>query len=604
MKCFFEILKGRHLLYFISGVFLLLGFSNAHAEDVLFDCQEASYTDQSGQIIITERCKPANVNLPLKPLTDLASSIYDLLDNSSNLPPTISSTCSPDTLLPIANCLLSSGDTLVGQSPFNFRCSIIAGSSPTAHCELTNTGFETVMTMDCDKDTLKKSGQCTFKLNKQPIIDKMAATNRLGSLTTNENAINDAFWTCLNRIGNTPAIQSQCDKLLLDLMDPEMGSTVADKLIDLFERITPKNTDVSLDMSLAAVNNSVQNIRTRLNQLRNGYTGNSVNLQFFDGQQWLDKGMLLAQNSGTMNDSSPEPTKNMSEYGRLGVFLNGTAIKSRQSANTIEDSHDADTQTMTIGMDYRITDQWIAGGAVNISQSTADYGKNAGDLDSDNISMIVYGSYYLDNWYFDASLNLSNDTYKQERHVDCSSCIPINFVQTYSSEFDGSQTTLSIGTGYQWSKDAWGIIPFIQLNQATLKTDAYDETPSSTGAGSLYALSISEQERDSTSIKIGTNIQYVFATSSGVFIPLISLHAVEELEDNNNLVTGRFVGNIATDATFNLTTNDVDTKYFIIGAGFNFQLKNGNAGFVNIQSTESYDNLDQLQYTAGWRWEI
>ncbi len=605
MKHLSVFLKIPHLVCCLF--FMFLGNSNAHAEDVQFDCQ-------TNPILNLEFCKPSNVNLPLKPLNDLASSIYDLLDlgGANTLPASITSTCIPDISNPLAaNCTLSSGTQVAGEPVFSFNCAIDTGNiannyTPSANCQLLNSGFTTAMKMTCGKDPQKPTnGSCTFKLDKQPILDQMINTGEFDRLSANENAINGAFWTCLNRIGNTPLIQAQCDQLLLDLMNPDTQSQVALKLIDLFERITPKNTDVSLDISLAAVNNSIQNIRARLNQLRNGHEGNAVNLQFFDGQQWLDKGALLAQNSLSMNDASTEkPTKNMSEYGRLGLFLNGTAIKSQQDANTIEDSHDADTQTVTFGMDYRITEQWIAGAAVNISQSTADYGNNAGDLDSDNIAMIVYGSYYVENWYFDASVNVSNDSYEQQRHVDCSSCIPINFVQTYSSEFDGSQSTFSLGAGYQWNQDAWGIIPFIQLNQSTLKTDAYEETPSSTGAGALYALSISDQKRESSTVKFGTNVQYVFATPQGVIIPLISLHAVEEFEDSANVVTGRFAGNIATDAGFNLTTNDIDKQYFILGAGFNFQLKNGNAGFINIQSTEGYDNLNQLQYTAGWRWEI
>jgi hypothetical protein len=360
---------------------LLFSLPSVHAEDVEFDCQ--SITGPLGQVTV-DTCKPSNVSLPLKPLSDLASSVYDLFDGGGNL----TSNCTLDPINPsAANCTLGSGAS-VDQAPFNLNCLITPGSTAngymaSANCQLVNSGFETVLTMDCSKDPLKPNGACLFKLNKEPILDQMSATGRLDNLTTNENAINGAFWTCLNRVGNTPLIQAQCDKLLLDLMDPELQYSVREKLIDLFERITPKNTDVSLDISLAAVNNSIQNIRTRLNQLRNGFVGNSVNVQFFDGQQWLDKGAILAQNSISMNDASPEKaTKNISEYGRLGVFLNGTFIKSQQAANTIEQSHNADTQTMTLGMDYRITDQWIAGTAVNISQSTAKYGQHSGDLDS------------------------------------------------------------------------------------------------------------------------------------------------------------------------------------------------------------------------------
>ena len=119
------------------------------------------------------------------------------------------------------------------------------------------------------------------------------------------------------------------------------------------------------------------------------------------------------------------------------------------------------------------------------------------------------------------------------------------------------------------------------------------------------ALAMSDQERDVSTLKAGASFQYVFGLSRGVIIPQLSAHIVEELEDDSQVVTSNYIGNGKTNNTsFELATNEVDTSYYIIGTSLSFQLKNGNAGFINIQSTEGYDDLEQIQYTAGWRWEI
>jgi uncharacterized protein YhjY with autotransporter beta-barrel domain len=571
----------------------------SQAQDIYFKCNT---TVNPITTAIVDHCLVEKIPGNALQLTIFASQVYDLLDN--NIGNTeITSNCVFDPLTPgIANCSLDSPNP----TPFNFTCvtGYDAASNPTASCQLTNAGFESVMKMDCKRELSGSLGGCVFKLDKTPILTQLQTANDFTYLTANQKNINLAFWSCVNRISSNTGSQSECDVLMHKLMDPTQTATVTDQLLNLFKAITPQSTDISLDISAANINSSVNNIRSRLTQLRSGIAKNAVNIQYYDGQQWLDANTLLAQNNISMSDISPEkPTKNISEYGKLGLFINGSAINSKQAANDIEGSHEANTQIATLGMDYRFSDAFVAGLAINLSQSTADYGGNAGKFDTDTTALILYTSYYINNWYIDASLNHGEDKYDQERNIDCSAC-PLAFIQSYTTDFSGSQTSLSLGAGYQWQEGASGITPFIQINGASIKTDAYTETPSSSGTGSNYALAISEQKRDTSSIKIGSNFQYTFGTRHGVVIPLIGLQAVHEFEGNANSVTGNFVGNVATDASFDLTTNDIDKNYFLISTGLNFQLKNGNAGFIHIQSTEGYDNLEQIQYTLGWRWEI
>ena len=585
----------RHIL--ITLFFLLLA-SLSQAQDIDFNCKTVSspLTQTS-----TDLCKASKLAAPVVELTKFATTVYDLVGYGS-LPSTLNG-CVYDQVTGNYSCQLSSAND--SNQVIDFGCTISYDNNENgiATCQLPNTQLASAMTMTCIQDSLSGTGKCKFSLNRKPILSAMQNASNFKDMNINQRAIHDAFWTCLNRVGLSEREQVQCDRVLLSLIEqPETAS----EIVDALKAVTPTNADLTLDVSSFNVLNSLNNIISRITQLRSGYASNSVNIRYFDGQQWLDKNTLLASNDLVANDVSPEPTKNISNYGRLGFFLNGSTINSQQELSQLEQKHNVDTQTATLGMDYRFTDDLVGGLAINITQSSTKLGLGSGNLDTDSKAVVLYGSYYIHNWYLDTSINYGKDKYDQERNVYCksSAICPGGFYQSFGSNFDGTQSLIALATGYQWQWRALGLTPFIQFNASRIKTDAYTELPSSTGSGSNYALSIDDMKRDSRTAKLGVNLQYTFGTSQGVIIPLLGIYGVHDFENNSDLVTGHFIGNIATDSSFNLAANDIDRSYFIFAAGLSFQLKNGNAGFINVQNTQGYDRLVQTQITAGWRWEL
>ncbi len=450
---------------------------------------------------------------------------------------------------------------------------------------------------------------CHFEFNKEKIINK--ATSLITDMNQNHTAIAHTMIACVSQSSMDEQVNWMCENIIKRMMsdDPQQAAQNAAEVSSMIKIMTPAKTDATMDVSHAALSSGVNNIRQRLGNLRSGIASNtSLELHYFDGKSWHTAGTQLAQTSNTASDASPqqEADRNISKYGRWGIYLNGSFTNSEQDSSDIEAGHEADTQTITLGFDYRVSNQLILGAAANISQSEAEYSMNSGTLDNLNVTHILYSSYYSDDWFFDSSLSYGQDSYEQERSISCSDCYFGQALdQTYSSEFDGSQLALSVSTGYNWNLRAFSITPSIQYTFATLKTDAYNENASHEGNGADMALAMSDQERDVSTLKAGASFQYVFGLSRGVIIPQLSAHIVEELEDDSQVVTSNYIGNGKTNNTsFELATNEVDTSYYIIGTSLSFQLKNGNAGFINIQSTEGYDDLEQIQYTAGWRWEI
>ena len=73
---------------------------------------------------------------------------------------------------------------------------------------------------------------------------------------------------------------------------------------------------------------------------------------------------------------------------------------------------DADQWAFVGGLDYRVSDQAVIGGALSYGSSSVDFAADDGALDTDSISLSLYGSAYAaKNFYFDGIVNFSNSSY-------------------------------------------------------------------------------------------------------------------------------------------------------------------------------------------------
>ena len=358
---------------------------------------------------------------------------------------------------------------------------------------------------------------------------------------------------------------------------------------------------MAMDMSHASQRGAAGAIQQRLTRLRSGNTlaGDVQTRLFLADNQWLEAGTLLAAADNTATDAAParlEVDRNISDFGRLGLFVNASVIDGRYDAGSLSGRNDSESATVTIGVDYRFGDNLVAGLAGNFGQSKVEYKTTvAGELEADNYALIGYTSWYRNNWYVDGALTLGVDHYEQLRDPAVNN--------SFESKYKGSQYDLSGTVGYEFVINRFNVSPHIKLSAGRLDTDAYSEKETNPGGGGA-ALSIDKQKRDTGSISAGSHFRYVFTTSRGVFIPLLTLTAVHDYETEAQQVTGRFTNLAASTSSFQIDTEETDSTYYVIAAGCTFQLKNGNAGFVNLETLEGYDNLDQQRLTLGWRWEL
>jgi outer membrane autotransporter protein len=510
----------------------------------------------------------------------LADLVDDVLASLSNATETGACTRNGNT----AQCVL-------GTQTLN--CAI-ADDELSSSCQLGELPPE-YFSLNCNRN--ETGGACTFASDETAINAALvpALGPRRAAFATHLLA------ACALRSG-TDAYLRDCDPLLSAL-----GNGQFEQVLRTLDAIIPVNADITLDNTALQIAQQLNGVRARLSRLRHGKQGVDVaGLMFFDGMQWVSAGTLLASNNESVSDVSP-PASSFGDDERLGVFIDGSFGNTERDTTENEGEAETDLQLLTLGIDYRLSDQWIAGVAYSASFSSTDYGNDAagnkrGDLDSNGYLLIGYGTWYQGDAYVEATLAYGADRFEQTRRARCQSGCPQVFEQAFEADFQGSQVAATIGGGYEWRFGEFGITPWLQLASTQLDVDGYRETPDSPeAAGAGYALTIDDMERDLLTASLGADLRYTKSMAWGVLVPYLSVELINELDDDDSVVTGRFTGNLASDDGFSLANDEVDTSYAQISIGTTWQLAGGQGGYFDVRSLQGYDDVDQWQVTAGWR---
>ncbi|OAD22086.1 outer membrane autotransporter barrel domain protein, partial [Candidatus Thiomargarita nelsonii] len=226
------------------------------------------------------------------------------------------------------------------------------------------------------------------------------------------------------------------------------------------------------------------NIDMRLSQLLGKVPSISVTgLQFKQNGKTLMAdalGFKYGQRGGAAGDGD-------AGWRKLGVFINGSIGFGEKEGTDREDAFDFDTSGITVGVDYRLTNQFVLGVAAGYNKLGSDIVHTAsvsgGSVDADGYSLSGYGLYYLDNFYVNGVITYTSNDYDIERRVVILSNNPsiptIN--RTASANTDSDQIAFSATAGYELSREAWTFGPYARLDYLDVDIDGYTET----GAGGL-----------------------------------------------------------------------------------------------------------------------
>jgi uncharacterized protein YhjY with autotransporter beta-barrel domain len=179
--------------------------------------------------------------------------------------------------------------------------------------------------------------------------------------------------------------------------------------------------------------------------------------------------------------------------------MNGLAVNNRFT-----------TAGVTAGVDARVFDKLIIGGAFGYGSDHTDIGTAGTSSDGRSLSGMLYASYQpVRSWFIDGMLGYGYLNFDNHRFVAIDST-------SVKGERTGGSWFGSLGVSTELKYDAWKIAPYLRADFMTASLDTYAEQGATNQALTFGATSFS-----STSAVVGVRTFYDIATAWGMLTPTL-----------------------------------------------------------------------------------
>ncbi len=406
--------------------------------------------------------------------------------------------------------------------------------------------------------------------------------------------------TCASGRVKDKQLQLDCDALVAAAKDNDPGTRHA------LSEITPERAIKSSRLVQQGGQVQISNVNSRIAALRSGATGFSgAGLAFSFGEQRISGSQLASMLHGSESGGSAGEDEGL--FGsRWGGFVTGTLSFGDKDGSELDSGLDFDTTGITAGIDYRISNQLVIGGAIGYIKTSADFDANGGNLDDKGFSLTAYGSYYLNDRYFvDVSAAYGWHDFDQRRHLSYAlQTQSVSVDQTARASYNGGMISVSVGTGYDFNFGGWTVGPRANLDYINSDVDSFREKmsdPNSAGGG--WASKISGTDQTWLTTALGGKATYAMSLSWGVLTPYARVDWMHEFKNESQLISGAWADDPQSQY-FRLRTEDPDQDYFRTNLGVSAVFTNGIIGFIDYNTILSNDHWNRQTISAGLRMEF
>ncbi len=418
----------------------------------------------------------------------------------------------------------------------------------------------------------------------------LSSFTTLPNLTPSEKSLANVLDTACASL-NTMNESTTQQQAMLDACNSINAGTSSEQASDIRE-LLPKQAPAQGTSSIEASTKQFNNVSSRMTALRSGVQGVSTLGLTLHYQGLVLPGTLFAPL--VVNTTETTHDSGNALFSRLGFFINGNISLGEKDASSSELAFDFTTKGLTVGVDYRFSDQFILGGALGYVRNDTDFQDSRGSMSVNGHTLSLYSTYYhSEAIYLDAIASIGLNSFDNNRKMSFSS-----FSGEASGDTTGTEYSLSIGGGYDYYKDAFSFGPYGRINYIQADIDSYTEE-SAIG----LALNFDGQSVTSLNSQIGGKASYAISTARGVFMPHVSLEWAHEFNNDSRHINASFV-NDPTGTTFKLSTDDPDRDYFKLGAGLSATLGNGKSAFIYYETLLDQEDVTQHAISAGGRFEF
>jgi uncharacterized protein with beta-barrel porin domain len=424
------------------------------------------------------------------------------------------------------------------------------------------------------------------------------------TLTTDEAAVAIALDNACTDLQGAGTLTPEEQDLLNQCLALGAASGVSPVAVaEAISEMLPDVAETQANTGQTAVGAQFDNLKGRMAALRSGASGMS-----FGGLALVAPGGVVSLGSLAQSLMADEtPAEDDAGFSKWGLFASGNIGRGESDPRDNTPSYDFDVNGITVGVDYRMNDNLVVGGALGYTKQDTDLAGDQGSVAMRGWSFSGYGSWYLKNsWYFDAAVTFGQNRFDNKRRIVYTLPLPgggsTTVNQVARADFDGDDRSITMTFGRDFHRAAWGGTVYGRLLYSRLGFDAFDEELDP-GAGSGLGLHVDSRTNTALSSVFGGKLTWTHSTSWGVVIPTAQLEWQKEYKSDPDVFSAVLIDD-PTGTPILITGEPLDSSYFRVGVGMAMVLTKGRSGFVLYEKMLGRDGMDQDNLTLGFRMEF
>jgi uncharacterized protein YhjY with autotransporter beta-barrel domain len=358
------------------------------------------------------------------------------------------------------------------------------------------------------------------------------------------------------------------------------------------QAVSPVQMNAQKQMSVEA--SKMNLVGSRLLDLRGGARGFVVGL---NGQQPQPTGAADSHARSLAGGTGGGAAADDAMGGKVGGFVNIGYSWGNVDQTTLQDAYKYGSLNLLVGVDYRLSDSFVLGGAISYSDTRSDYDQSLGNVKAATTGVAGYGTYYVDNWYVDGFVAYGYADYDSTRNIfipSNSAVPPINASATAKPK--GDQWSASIGVGRNFEAGTLTVTPTARLGYIWVKNKSFSESEPDFGLGLAVDSRTIRSLQSALGGKISTNVN----TSAGVFGPYFSAQWLHEFENDSPSIISKYV-NDPFNTFFVIPSASPTRDYAVLIVGTSATLPNNLSAFLQFSAAVGLQNETNYGAVLGLR---
>jgi outer membrane autotransporter protein len=351
-------------------------------------------------------------------------------------------------------------------------------------------------------------------------------------------------------------------------------------LPNAFQQISPEALTAFYEISFSNANIQRLNLEGRLDDLHNGSTGFSSNMKVNGATVNVEP---PAGADGKSAKSVVEPILQPAPQNRWGVWVTGFGDFVNVDGDGNAQGYNFTTGGVSIGIDYRITDQLAIGVMGDYSHTWTSL-QNGGNIDVNSGRGGLYATWYNHGIYLDAAIYAGHNSYNSSRS---------GLDGLADGNTGGTEWSTFLSGGYDFHFGPLTVGPIGALQYTYANVSGFSEN------GSLAPMQIESNSVDSLRSDVGFRLFYQWQIGKVLLEPSLKAAWEHEFLYSALPITAGFAGIPGPSATFSGPSEGHDSA--IVSAGVSAQWTPALTVYVNYDGQLGRWNYDSNAVTGGVR---